>query len=414
MTKRSLPPAKPTVKPAEARTRTRPATARRKPAPTGPAALAGAGNASVTTELNEFEINMETFGGRAISVADDQLIEEEDVATTQPVPTVAAPGDTSSEIRTLSIAIFEEATALGPAQRAIATAGHTAAVAGTRDGLERVRRALADVDALLVALPGGEPLIAAALALAPRRPVVIAAVSGTAAVGVRRAAAAGADLVAVRPHDAERLAPVLLAAGRLADERDRAIAASGSEQLMRARLDALVEPEPGSLQPFEMFQRVLELELKRARRYGYPLAVALFAVDIPPAPPPGVRGILRARAGNALIHTIRDIDLATTLPSDLSRAFGEAPATEERFLVLLPYTELAGAALVARRVIAAVAEGDPVVAAGRSFAPRCVGAVAGAAPGQPLSFSRLMKDATRALEQARRDGAELAVPMPLG
>jgi hypothetical protein len=60
-------------------------------------------------------------------------------------------------------------------------------------------------------------------------------------------------------------------------------------------------------------------------------------------------------------------------------------------------------------VIAAVAAGDPVVAAGRSCPPRVVGAVAGALPGQALSFAKLMKDATRALEQARRDGAELAV-----
>jgi hypothetical protein len=126
-----------------------------------------------------------------------------------------------------------------------------------------------------------------------------------------------------------------------------------------------------------------------------------------------VRGILRARAGNALIHAIRDIDLATALPPDLSRAYDSAPTSDERFLVLLPYTDLAGAVMLARRVLAAVAEGDPVVAGGRAFAPRFVGSVASAAPGQPLSFSRLMKDATRALEQARRDGAELAVPMPL-
>ena len=53
--------------------------------------------------------------------------------------------------------------------------------------------------------------------------------------------------------------------------------------------------------------------------------------------------------------------------------------------------------------------GDPVVASGRSFPPRLVGAVSGGSPGQPLSFAKLMKDATRALEQARRDGAELAV-----
>jgi hypothetical protein len=59
-------------------------------------------------------------------------------------------------------------------------------------------------------------------------------------------------------------------------------------------------------------------------------------------------------------------------------------------------------------VIASIASGDPVVSAGRSFPPRVIGAVAAANEGD-ISFARLMKDATRALEQARRDGAELAV-----
>jgi PleD family two-component response regulator len=142
---------------------------------------------------------------------------------------------------------------------------------------------------------------------------------------------------------------------------------------------------------------VLELELKRARRYEYPMSVALFAVEVPrPAPSAGIRGILRARAGNALIHTIRDIDIATQLD-------------HERFLVLLPYTELAGAAQLGRRVVSAVAAGDPVVSAGRTFAPRVVGAVAGLRADAPLSFAQLMRDAQRALDQARRDGAELEV-----
>jgi PleD family two-component response regulator len=193
------------------------------------------------------------------------------------------------------------------------------------------------------------------------------------------------------------MSPVLLAAARLHTERRLAQNARGAEAVLRAKLEELSDPDPRGLQPIEVFQRVIELELKRARRFEYPLSVALFAVDVPPPPPPpGIRGILRARAGNALIHTIRDIDIATQLD-------------HERFLVLLPYTDLAGAAGLGRRVVAAVAEGDPVVSAGRSFPPRVVGAVAGARPGQELSFAKLMKDATQALAQARKDGAELAV-----
>jgi hypothetical protein len=209
--------------------------------------------------------------------------------------------------------------------------------------------------------------------------------------------AASADLVAVRPHDVGSLAPLLFAAARLMIERRVTASARGAEQALRARLDELADPEPRGLLPFEMFQRVLELEIRRAKRFEYALSVALFAVEVAGAPPPpGIRGILRARAGNALIHTIRDIDVATQLD-------------HERFLVLLPYTDLKGASGLARRVIAAVGAIDPVITAGRSMSPKLVGAVSSASIGQPVSFAKLVKDASRALDGARKDGADLAV-----
>lgn len=314
---------------------------------------------------------------------DDVVFDEEDLAP----------------IAQLRFAIYEQPDQLAATQSAIVAAGHAvAASASGTAGLTKIAdQIVAGVDAVIVALPGGEPVIDIALAQEPRRPIVIAAVAGKASDGCARAVAAGADLATMRPHDGERLAPALLAAARLHHERRLAQNARGAEAVLRAKLEELQDPDLRGLQPFEVFQRVLELELKRAKRFEYPLSVAMFAVEVPPPPPPaGIRGILRARAGNALIHTIRDIDLATQLD-------------HERFLVLLPYTDLAGAAGLGRRVIAAVAKGDPVVSAGRSFVPRVVGAVAGAKAGQELSFAKLMKDATQALAQARRDGAELAV-----
>ncbi len=315
----------------------------------------------------------------------------------------------------LRVAVWESHGHLASAHSAILAAGHIVAGGGAgSEGLAQIQQLVreGETDVVIVALPpvapgaslvGGAPgdaagsLIDAALALAPRRPVIVATVAGGLALGARRAAAAGADLVLARPHDADKLAPVLLAASRLASERQALSSARGAESALRARLDQVAHTEPGGLEPFELFQRALELEIKRARRYAYPLAVALFVVHVEPPPPPtGVRGILRARIGTGLIRAIRDIDLATQLD-------------HERFLVLLPYTDVAGAASVGQRVIDAVATGDAVHASGRTFPLRVIGAVAGASPGQPLSFSRLMKDATRALEQARRTGAKLAV-----
>ncbi len=306
----------------------------------------------------------------------------------------------------LRVAICETHGYLASARSAVTSCGHTVALgAGGSDGAEQVIALIRrdNVDVVLVALPGAAtpfdatPLVTAALALDPRRPVLVGVVTGTAPDGVRRAQAAGVDLVAVRPHDPERLAPILLAAARLGAAREAEANARGAEVVLRGRLDQVAHGEPGGLQPVEMFQRMLETEIKRARRYDYPLALAMFAVELEPPPPPsGVRGILRARAGNAIVRSIRDIDIATQLD-------------HERFLVLLPYTASDGAAHLAGRIIAAVRAGDAVSAGGRVFPPRVVGAVAGALPGQQLSFSRLIRDASRALEQARRDGVELGV-----
>ncbi len=305
-----------------------------------------------------------------------------------------------ADVPQLRVAVFEDEGFLETAQDAVIAAGHIVAGGGCGDSgrariVELVHRG--GIDAVVVGLPGGEAVIDAALALEPRRPVAIAALSSEIVTAARRAIAAGADLVTRRPHGVGSLAPMLLAAARLHVERRAALSARGSEAVLRARLEQIAHGDPRGLASFELFQRELEREIKRAKRYGYALSVALFAVEIPPPPPPaGIRGILRARAGNAIVHSIRDIDLATELD-------------HERYLVLLPYTDLSGAAEVAQRILATVAAGEPVVAAGRSFPPRVVGAVAGARADQPLSFARLMKDATRALDQARRDGAELAV-----
>jgi hypothetical protein len=327
-------------------------------------------------------------------VSDDEVLEETELP----------------EVPQLRVGILESAQHLGTAQSAIAAAGHTVvASASGRDGVEQLRRALGAVDALLIGLPGGEPLIDAVLALGAGRPVVIAASTAGAVEAVRRATVAGADLAAVRPHHVERLAPVLLAAARLVRVLAQPAATEAIDEIdgaLDGALDELSDAEPAALQPFERFQRAVEREIERARRGAYPLTIAMFGVDLGPAgtlapgapgaPPPGVRGILRARAGNALVHAIRDIDLATEIDRD-------------RFLVLLPHTDPHTGAEIARRIISAVAAGDPVIAGGRTYPPRVIGAVAGARPGEPLGFSQLIRDATQLLEQAEVTGASLAV-----
>ena len=364
-------------------------------------------------------------------VGDDDVLEVTELPV-PPSPAVAA---------RLRMLVLETAPHLAAAQAAIVGAGHAVAIAAAgRDGIEKLRFAIGDVDALLVGMPGGEPLIEAALALGARRPVVIAAWTSSALEAAKRAPAAGADLATVRPHHVERLAPLLLAASRLVEHR-RLLAGSAAPSVAQAAADepgdaaapgaasdaaidladagldvvdvvdaAAIdvdldfdddadgegEGEGRSLLSAELFAQVAQRELERSRRDGEALAVAVFALDVPaPPPPPALRGIVRARAGNALVHALRAGDLATELDQD-------------RFLVVMPDSDRAAGAEHARRIISAVAAGDPVTAVGRTFPPRVIGAVT-AASGDELDLPRLVRDATQLLEQAQVTGASLAV-----
>jgi hypothetical protein len=349
----------------------------------------------------------------AVPIDRYERIDDDEILDVSELPDTGIPGPR------LRMLVLEAVPHLAAAQGAIVEAGHAVVIGSAgRDGIDKLRFAVSDVDAMLVGMPGGEPLIETALAMGPWRPVIITAWTGTGVEAARHSAAVGADLSTVRPHDVERLAPILLAASRLFERRQLFDLSRSGIQVAPGfdpdlDVDSTVgppldpdpdpepalepDPEPTSFLQAEPFAQAVLRQLDRARRYGYPIAVAMFVVDVPePPPPPGLRGILRARAGNALVHALRDVDLATELDQD-------------RFLVVMPHTDRAAGAELARRIIGAVAAGDPVTSGGRVFPPRVIGAVTSAPPGQAPELPGLVRDATQLLEQARVSGASLAV-----
>lgn len=291
---------------------------------------------------------------------------------------------------TARVALHEAtAEALATARAAVVAQGFAVAYAavGATAIAEINRRLVADAapDVVLVGLPAGAAILDAARALEPRRPVSIAAVAGAGLAAAERAHAAGADLVALRPHDVERLGPVLFAAAKLAEERRAALAARGNERRLRERLDRLAQADPATgLQPIEFFQRALELEVKRARRYGYALAVCMLKVGARGGG--ALDGDRRSQAMATLTAAVRDIDLPVEIAGD-------------RVLVLLPYTDAAGATLVAERARAAVEATGLAAVAG----------VAGVAGGAPLSLAALMREAAAALRAAERGPTPVVV-----
>ncbi|HEY0189607.1 MAG TPA: hypothetical protein VGC42_00700 [Kofleriaceae bacterium] len=353
-----------------------------------------------------------------VKITDDEIVDVLD-ATHRALPALPPMPDSPvrqpNEPPALRVLILESASHLAAAQQAVVAAGHVVVrgAAGTA-GIDKLVPLLGEVDAAVIALPGGEPLLEAVAALGAARPLIIGSITASAVVAARRALGAGADLFVVRPHDVERMAPVLFAASKLVEQR-RVRAAPPADGAVDVELDgehdgeldgalseldgdADAEHGGGTLQALAAFQGSAERELARCGRYGYPLALAVFSLEVaPPLPPPALRGLLRARTGNALVNAVRDIDLVTDLDG-------------ERFAVLLPYTDRLAGAELARRILGAVAAADPITMGGRSYPPKVTGAVVGVtAGGEPPGFDQLLRDATQLLDQAAVTGASLAV-----
>jgi diguanylate cyclase (GGDEF)-like protein len=254
--------------------------------------------------------------------------------------------------------------------------------------------------AIVAGLPEHSGLVAACVDL-PERPVVIAALPGPGPAARARAVEAGADLFALRPHDRDGLAAALQAAEKIAALRDRVTSLRGSEEMLRERLQRHGQSDLATgFFHIEFFEQVLLMELKRAKRYGYMLAACLVALDAwrDPEPPPAAVGRrLRSLVATTIAGIVRDIDM----PVDL---------TEDRMLIFLPFTDLQGATQVGRRISAAVtAKGTLADGVGRSWRPAVSIGIAALRPGKPVSFARLMRDATTALRAAQLKGGDRVV-----
>ena len=254
--------------------------------------------------------------------------------------------------------------------------------------------------AVLVGLPERAGIAAEILKL-PDRPVLIASLAAPASSARSRAEQAGADLFTVRPHSRDSLAAVLHAAERIASLDQRVRALAGSEELLRERMKRFGQSDLAThFFHMEYFERVLVMELKRARRYGYSLAACLVGLDAWQAdevPPPPVAVKLRTQVASAIAAIVRDIDM----PVDLA---------EDRMLVFLPYADLDGAVRVGKRIAASVArlreatDGD-----GQSWRGTVSIGIAALKPGKPVSFARLMREATSALKAAQLRGGDQVV-----
>lgn len=174
----------------------------------------------------------------------------------------------------------------------------------------------------------------------------------------------------------------------------------------RPRPDGNGEGADGPFAPHQI-RRLVKSEFDRSKRYGHPLVV----------------GVLKVDRLEALVdhhgHRVRDV-IQTTVTRVLQRELrssdllGRHP--EDRFLVLLPHVELAGAQEFARRVLRRIAEFQLEVGP-RVLNITATMGLAGHVGRSNLFCDQVLAQAEAALERGRAAGGnriELAADGPEG
>lgn len=232
--------------------------------------------------------------------------------------------------------------------------------------------------AIVPSSPSAREAVAALRASDPHLPIVLL----LAGPGEGEEAAEGADAVLAAPVAAGALAGLCALASRLRERSERV-----------AELEGRLAVRQRSAGELDFLKRLLLAEVKRSKRYGYPLSLALVAVDgwpgAAPRLPARARARLLAELLGAISATLRDIDVAV-------------PFSDERLVVVMPHTKAEGGLRVARRLAAVVRD--------RKWTPRLTVSVGVATHGGDgtVSFGGLVKRAGEALERARAAGGDRA------
>lgn len=239
---------------------------------------------------------------------------------------------------------------------------------------------------------------------APETAVVLAYPASEVERAHDRAREAGADGFVVGPLKKHHVLGVVQAVTRL-----NTLAAQLKD--LQAKFEALKKTTPrpaikaapspvGINAPDEaFFKKYMLLEVKRSKRYQYPVALLLVSLDnlkasLGEAAPEFQSAAIRSESLEVLSALLRDIDVAM-------------PFAEDKYLLFLPHTPLKGATVVAERVVQKLKTletfPDGTVSVGvANFDPT------GPAKDtkDPVSFGGLVREASAALKRAQEAGGD--------
>ncbi|HZH17360.1 MAG TPA: diguanylate cyclase [Archangium sp.] len=294
------------------------------------------------------------------------------------------------------ILVAEPAAAVaGALRKFLENAHHEVTVAGdVREALERVRElAPALVLASVTDSFDGETLCRQVKEEAPTIPVLLLYLPEEEQPEAR-AAAAGAEACLVGPLKRATVVSCVSLMMQLAQARETVSVVRTEMQLMQHQGPRRESSTSGA--DLEFLKRLLFMEVKRSRRYRYPISYLLLEPDryaerlatLPAAQ----RTSALAEVLRRLSEGLRDIDVAV-------------PFAEGRFIVFLPYTPHEGAIVVAERLRQRVKEVESVPGLTASMGLAVFEPSAQKGQAQ-VSFGSLMKEAGDALRRAQAAGGD--------
>lgn len=266
----------------------------------------------------------------------------------------------------------------GALRRHLEGGGFRADLAAPGEALQAVRPGSHAVAFVRPAASGGTDLLEPLKALDPELPVVLV---------FEDEEEAGSDALVA---DGVLVGPL---AGPAVVSCARAMARLRAQGRRLADLDRAGGRPAGGAADYQFFKKLLLMEVRRSRRYRYPIALALVSVDRWQE----AAGKLERRGRTALqadllaviSRAVRDIDLALVY-------------SDGRFLVFMPHTGAEGGLRVSGRLVSRVRQH-------RGSAPVTVSVGVAAFEGVgTVSFSTLTRAAAEALGRARAAGGDRA------
>lgn len=211
-----------------------------------------------------------------------------------------------------------------------------------------------------------------------------------------RAASVGAEACLVGPLKRATVVSCVSLLMQVAQAREAVTQIRSEMQMQQQSGGRREQTGSGSSPDLDFLKRLLFMEVKRSRRYRYPISFLILEPDryaerLGVLPPMQRTSVLADVLGK-LAEALRDIDLAV-------------PFAEGRFIVFLPHTPFEGAMVVAERLLQRVKEVQSFSGLTASLGLAVFEPAAMKGQAQ-VSFGTLMKEAGEALRKAQAAGGD--------